>query len=240
MDANQATANQHRQSREDALRGDPSAIFPNASDAALARAAAAGDLAQVRTLVAGGARLDAKGIHDITLLQWAIMHESVPAVDTLLEAGANPSQLGEQGKTAIAYAAQSEDAAYLRSFLSHHANPNAPDDDGNTPMGHALLVQNPEPTDLLLKAGANLNAHDSLGNSILDAAASTNNFARVLQFLQLGADPRAANPRGQTFQVYLPSQQRLHMYTAAARQTLEQIDAWLQAHNVPIASDRRG
>jgi hypothetical protein len=60
---------------------------------------------------------------------------------------------------------------------------------------------------------------------------------RVLQFLQSGANPRATNRIG-TFQVYLPSGAQLGIENSDAKGRLDDIDAWLRAHRVPIDRSR--
>lgn len=238
MNGAQAEADRRADAWRRALR-DPSLAFRDSSAVALASAAAAGNAALVRDLVAHGARLDVRGVNDLTLLQWEILHGSASGVAALLVAGADPSQRGLDGKTAVSTAAQDIDPVFLRILLRHRADPNAADADGSPPLFAALLIDpdNRESCDMLLRAGADVNRADSLGNTPLDEAAMTNNYARVLQFLQLGANPRATNRIG-TFQVYLPSGAELGNENADAKGRLDDIDAWLGAHRVPIDRNR--
>jgi hypothetical protein len=240
MDAREAAADQDQSDWEDALHGDPSRIFAGDDTLRVAQAADGGDTELLRRLVAGGSRLDVYGQNNLTLLQWAIIRNNIGSVNALLDAGANPSQRGLGERTAVSIAAENDDPAIVRTLLDHHADPDATDADGTTPLVAALINGNPEPCDLLLKAGANVNAVDSVGNSILIHAVLVRKFTRVVQLLQLGADPRATNPRHQTFQTYLPDSGEVSRMTEDGKHDLDQIDLWLRDHNVPIETDRRG
>jgi hypothetical protein len=237
MDNAQNAAQQDQDDYNRALQ-DPSLAFSDATSVAVARAAAAGDAAQVRELVAQGARLDVHGIKNITLLEWEILHGSIPGVDVLLDAGADPSQRGVGGKTAVSDAGEYAGPDYLRVFLNHHADPNATDDDGNTPLINAMMNEDDEPIDMLLQAGADVNKAGALGYTpLIEATMGMNKYARVLRLLQMGANPLATVTFGagppKTFQTYLNLTPRDTM-SDEAKQGLERIDGWLRDHQVPI------
>src|SRR3546814_18946390 len=78
----------------------------------------------------------------------------------------------------------------------------------------------------------------SMGNSLLHVAAQVNDAERILQLLELGANPNAANSRGDTFQVslFLGSDARLN---AAGRKSRQQSRDWLPEHWIPTQSPLR-
>jgi ankyrin repeat protein len=236
MNSDQNAAQQDQDAYNRALQ-DPSLAFGDPTSVAVARAAADGDAAQVRQLVARGARLDVHGMNNITLLEWEVLHGSIPGVNALLDAGADPSQRGVGGKTALSAAAAYGGPDYVRAFLDHHADPNATDEDGNTPLIDAMINDDDAPIDLLLQGGADVNRTGALGYTpLIKATLGMNAFARALRLLQAGADPRAIITVGgtpKTFQTYLNLSPRDTM-SAEAKQGLENIDDWLNAHNVPI------
>jgi ankyrin repeat protein len=74
---------------------------------------------------------------------------------------------------------------------------------------------------------------DRSGDTPLHAAAMINAGAHVLALLEAGADPRARNAQGQSFQRYyfkLPAD-RLN---DAARHEREAVIAWLKDHDVAV------
>src|SRR3546814_18309206 len=66
----------------------------------------------------------------------------------------------------------------------------------------------------------------------LHQAALVNDPASVLEFLEAGADPRATDRNGATFQDYLYDGDPA-VLNAPTRKALEAIDAWLRSHGVP-------
>src|SRR3546814_8761293 len=71
---------------------------------------------------------------------------------------------------------------------------------GRTPIFRAVENRRNAQFDLLVEAGADIRRTDSMGNSLLHVAAQVNDADRILQLLELGADPSATNSRGDTFQ----------------------------------------
>src|SRR3546814_19354622 len=74
---------------------------------------------------------------------------------------------------------------------------------GRTPIFRAVENRRNAQFDLLVEAGADIRRTDSMGNSLLHVAAQVNDADRILQLLELGADPSATNHRGDTFQASL-------------------------------------
>src|SRR3546814_9846870 len=101
------------------------------------------------------------------------------------------------------------------------------------PLFDALRARPPENVDRLPKAGARLDTHDRSGTTPLHQAALVNDPASVLEFLEAGADPRATDRNGATFQDYLYDGDPA-VLNAPTRKALEAIDAWLRAHGVPV------
>ena len=215
-------------------------IFADSSAAALARAAAEGDTARIRMLVAGGADPNARGRSGVTLAQWALLNQSADGLAGLLENGADPGRADSSGQTVVYYAALANDPRYLEVLLAHGADPNTPHAvTGATPLVPALMGNREAQLRRLLAAGADPNRADRTGNTALHVAAKILARPRVLDLLRAGADPRAVNQQGLTFQRYLG---RLpdSLLTEAARQQQREIDAWLKAHGVPADTGRPG
>jgi ankyrin repeat protein len=208
-------------------------IFADSAAARLARAAAAGDTARIRRLVADGANPNARGRSGVTLPQWALMNRSAKGLGGLLDNGADPALADSSGETVMHYAAMANDSAYMEVLLAHGADPNTPHGVTRaTPIVPALMANRDVQFRRLLAAGADPNRADRMGNTPLHVAAKILARDRVLDLLRAGADPRATNSTGSTFQRYLarPSPDLL---TDAARRDQATIDDWLRAHGVP-------
>jgi ankyrin repeat protein len=208
-------------------------IFPDSTAAALAEAAAEGDTALIRRLVAAGADPNARGRDGVTVAQWALLNQSARGLGGLLENGADPSLADSSGTTVVHYAALANDPEYLEVLLAHKADPNTPNGVTRaTPLVPALMGNREENFRALLAAGADPNAPDRMGDTPLHVAAKINAFARVLDLLKAGADPAATNKQGVNFQKYLdmtPSD----ILNDEARRKKEEIAAWLRARKAP-------
>lgn len=207
-------------------------VFGAGPAAQLAAAAAGGDAVRVRELAGRSADVNARGRDDVTLLQWALLNRSVEGLRALLEAGADPSRPGVDGATVLHLAAAAEDPAYLKTLLAHRADPNvAHARTGATPLMAALMASRSTQVRLLLEARADVRAADGQGDTALHLAAKVNDAATALRLLHAGADPRALNRRGVTFQRYL-SMTPERVLTDDARAQRQVLYAWLAQHGV--------
>lgn len=155
---------------------------------ALAAAASAGNLQQVRLLLGAGLDVDCRGYQGVTPLYWALAarQNSIPGLEALLQAGADPNLQIESGKPLIHFAAMLDDARILRALLRHGGDPNAIEErSGTTPLfsafNHAAVV-------LLVAAGAEINFTSKFGRRPLSALAGKNRYESVYYLLQHGAD----------------------------------------------------
>src|SRR3546814_11229083 len=96
-----------------------------------------------------------------------------------------------------------KDEFWLDDLLERGVSPDLPNTvTGAPPLFDALRARLPENVDRLPKAGARLDTHDRSGTTPLHQAALVNDPASVLEFLEAGADPRAPDSNGPTFQDY--------------------------------------
>jgi ankyrin repeat protein len=213
---------------------DANQAFADSRTAELAAAAASGDAGRVSALVRSGANVNAHGDKNVTLLQWALLHESTAGMEALLAAGADPTQPGMDNDTAVHLAAMANDPKYLELLLKHGADPNAHNGVTRaTPLVSALMGKRETQFHDLLAAGADPNAVDRTGNTALHQAAKINEPQRVLDLLKAGANPNATNTVGATFQHFLfraPDK----AVTPEVRRGREAVREWLRTHHIPI------
>lgn len=93
-------------------------IVRDSTAAALAEAAAEGDTARIRRLIAGGADPNARGRDGVTVSQWALLHQSPRGLAALLEGGADPTLADSSGETVVHYAAKTNVPEYLEILLA--------------------------------------------------------------------------------------------------------------------------
>lgn len=139
----------------------------------LESAAASGDLAAVRHLLA--AHPDLRADEPPTALMFAARGGNARVVRVLVRAGADLHARGEHDADALDWAIAHGRLDAARELLRAGVDPNRPGHVGRTPLGQAL--ESLEPGDdaalvaLLLDAGARLDAIDDVDSSILDNAA---------------------------------------------------------------------
>ena len=203
--------------------------FNGRNNVVLAQAVARGDVKSIAEQ-ATQAHLREQGDHQITLLQWAILSQQPQSLSALLEQGADVSIPGLDGNSALHTASAVQDPQYLRLLLSYGVpiNPrNAVT--GATPLAVAVLAGREEQLRLLLVSGADVTLSDRLGDTPLHVAAKITAPQLALMLLQAGADAKARNQQGMTFQFYF-SQTPTALQSEEMRDRYRQLNAWLKAH----------
>ncbi len=213
---------------------DMSQQFEDPGAAALAEAAAAGDAATLKRLVADGANPDATSVRGSTLLQTAMLRGDRRGFELLLDAGADPAAGASNGDTAMHLAAAMDDTRWMRTLLDRGVSPDVPNTrNGETPLFTALEAKRDENIRFLLEHGANVEATDAHGATLLHQAARINSSAWVVRFLEAGVDPTARDRVGATFQ---PSFFRTDagILSAEARRNRDTVRAWLTERRIPV------
>ena len=134
----------------------------NNADTPLHQAAAAGDAAEVRRLLAAGADVNAKGRDGSAPLHAAADEPEIARL--LLAAGANVNAKALDDDTPLHQADEPEVTALL---LANGANVHATDVNGDTPLHKA---DEPAAAKLLLEHGADIHAKNNLGWTPMDWA----------------------------------------------------------------------
>ena len=207
--------------------------FGSPKAAALYAAAAGGDMARARKLIADGADPDSRNAREMSLLGVAMKEGNRTAFDNLLELGASPSHLGQARDTPMHMAAILEDSYWLKTMLQRGASTEGKNKLGETPLFAALGPNTEANVRLLLDAGANIHVRNNNDETLVHKAASINSYGDVLRFLELGVDPRATDRWGYTFQyAFFNTPENLLMASAKAQR--EKVRGWLRERGIAV------
>ncbi len=161
------------------------------ADSPVADAAERGDLAEVRSLLRGGADVNAAQNDGMTALHWAAANGHTEIARTLLYAGAtvrSTTRLG--GYTPLHLAARSGDVEIAGILLAAGADPNAFTSTGVTPLHFAADADAEGVVEALVESGAEVDARDGFSERTpLMFAAVRGADAAVNALLDAGADP---------------------------------------------------
>ena len=138
----------------------------------LHRAAAAGNLNEVTSLLAAGADPEAADAGGWTPLHAAVEGDSLAAAKALVEAGATPAGTSRDGWTPLLLAAHLGRHDLVTFLLERGADVAARDERGATALHTAARRRHAAIVNLLLAAGADAEAEDAAGMTARDLAES--------------------------------------------------------------------
>jgi uncharacterized protein len=144
-------------------------------------AAAADNMADVRTFIARRVNVNATDTQGRTALSYAAELGDVQMAKELLDARAAPDQRDKLGNVPLHWAANNGRIEILKVLLAAHATVDAPDRQGITPLMGAIAHNQPNAVKLLLAAGADPHKQDFTGRDALGWAAGQPTLTRLLQ-----------------------------------------------------------
>jgi ankyrin repeat protein len=169
-----------------------------AAPATLADAAERRDKTSVRTLLQGGADVNAAQADGTTALHWAAYHEDAEMVALLVRAGANVNAVNRYGVPPLAPACTNGAAAIVKLLLDAGADATATMKGGETVLMLAARSGDAEAVKALLARGANPDPRERLGQTALMWAAAGGHTAVVRALIEAGADIKATIDSGFT------------------------------------------
>ena len=174
-----------------------------AQDLRLVTAAAEGDAAAVRALVAEGAGVDARRADGATALLWAAHRDDLEMVDLLLRAGADVNAADDNGVTPLERAAENASTIMVEKLLAAGASTQASRTSGLTPLMSAARTGHLQVVETLLRHGAEVNAAttETRSTALMWAVAGSHPVV-VRALLEAGADPRTSTADGFTPLLY--------------------------------------
>jgi hypothetical protein len=151
--------------------------------AQLAHAVAAGDVAQMRTLLAHGNDPNLCDDTGLTGLMVAAQSGQVDSLNLLLEAGSGIDTKDASGYTALMFACNAGETACAQTLIEQGAAVEECDNDGSTPVMFAAQHGHDDIVRLLLAAGADSTREGRHGLSAIGFA-KQNGLKKTLKLLQ--------------------------------------------------------
>jgi uncharacterized protein len=183
------------------------ALAVDTKNLSLVDAAKQGDLAGMRTLLAGPAKDYVAGAQGPVALIWAAEHGDVRMVDLLLGAGADPKAANDYGATPLYAAAANADPAITVKLIAAGADANAHLVSGETPLMEAARQGNLETVRALFAAKADPNVQEGKGGqTALMWAVSNRQPAVVDELVREGANVNARSKTGFTALMFAAQQ----------------------------------
>jgi uncharacterized protein len=155
---------------------------------ALERAIEADDASAVDTAIAAGASANARGLHGVTPLSYAIGIEKKKAVSALLRHRADPNLRDDQKYSPVSLAVDlfGKDKWYLDQLLGAGGNPNITGPDGDPVISLFVAGHNLEAISWLHARGADINLEINEQPMIVTASIGVD-WDVTLRLIELGA-----------------------------------------------------
>jgi ankyrin repeat protein len=158
----------------------------NAMDIQLHKAAAADDAAAIETLLAKGAKIDARDARGATALLVATHGNKVNAARALIEAGADVNAKDDISDSPYLYAGARGHLEILKLTLAHGADLKSINRYGGTAIIPAAERGHVETIDTLIKAGADVDHINRLGwTALLEAIILSDGGPRHVKIVAL-------------------------------------------------------
>ncbi|KAB0793721.1 hypothetical protein PPYR_13341 [Photinus pyralis] len=152
----------------------------------------------IKTLLEGGANVNAKNKESETPLDIAAARDYAGIIKVLLSSGANPNEVNARGGTPLHVASWHGQINAINALLDAGSDITARNNHSQTPLDTATSRDHAKVVSLLLSRGANPNDRNDSGDTPLHAAAwyGQENAAKAL--IDGGADINAKNLQGKT------------------------------------------
>jgi uncharacterized protein len=167
-------------------------FFHDAVQHALESAIRLDDAAAISAALAAGAKVDARGLHDVTPLMIAVDSQRPRAVDALLHAGADPNLLAADGAGAVGlavdnYRTQPFGRRVMLALFKAGGSPDTRQPDRDPVIMRFIVDHDCEGIRLMKSLGANLDILDRARDPIIAKAAVGNDWDAVWCLIELGA-----------------------------------------------------
>jgi hypothetical protein len=180
------------------MMGGAIAVMPSKPVSKLYLAVEDNNLEEVKTLVARGKRVNAKGYDGNSALHVAVENGNLEIAEILLNAGAKVNGKNDDRRTPLMMLDEDAAPEMVNLLLRRGAKINQTDKEGNSTLIFAASYATSETVQALISAGANVNQINKQGATALMNAAEAGDAASVQALLGAGANPAARNRDGKT------------------------------------------
>lgn len=156
-----------------------------------------GNLPAVEAALKSGMDPNAKGADGFRPIHFVFKAPTADVTRALLAAGANANARLDNGNTPLHFAVRMPNADFTEALLAAHADPNAIGANHKPVIHEAISSHEPRNLALLANAGADLNVEWAF-NTPVQAAIGVLQWEMATALLELGADAKATNRRGQS------------------------------------------
>lgn len=227
-------------------------FFDTPAEIELCKAIERNDVARMRSLIAKGANVNARGKGNMTPLLWAMFDHKRERFELLLQKGADPNipldaPLGSlsPGTSVTEIAAKSALPGYFELVMQHGGDPNFVNQTTKEPLLCAVILQTRDVIPrlkILLEKGADINRKDGAGRPPTMIAINWfNQYPVALYLLESGADPKAKNEKYQTIliDIVLSHANRVKNLTPGQQSDYKKLLDWLVEHGESIEESRK-
>jgi len=157
------------------------------------------DISSLKRYLFEGGSPDARDHNDLSLLEHAVMVDSLPAVKILLHYGADPNvETYFLGNTLHIAIEKDASTSIITSLLLKGADPNAQDDDGQTPLSSAIFYSRSYSTISLLLPLTDLSLTDTMNQTPLHLVAQGDDIRTALELIKRGLSVYARDSHNKT------------------------------------------
>ncbi|MEW6112525.1 MAG: ankyrin repeat domain-containing protein [Thermodesulfobacteriota bacterium] len=161
--------------------------YKSSPEEELRSAAHSGDVAEIKRLIARGAKVNWADDEGWTALFWASVAVQPEAVKTLLDRGADVNARDRAGWSSLFWAAMNGHSTIVEMLADRGADVSVADHKGRTALMEAAAKGKIGAVEVLVARGANLDAKDGHGETALSLAAADQRLAVAELLMAKGA-----------------------------------------------------